>query len=289
MPTTVWRHYALLILLAVMYAVSGYAYNFHGLAPALGWRTALWAGTLVSLAPHSSIVTYLALVPAIAVATGRLGRRGIRSAAVMLVITLVLMVAMDTVVGPAAWRASRYASMSSTPAWPSTFVYDSTIVGPRTDTLGYLRAGVQLLRERPAALDEGLGRSWSQDHPRAVASEAAVHVPEFLLPFITMGVVLGAVSWIRRRVSFHTSGDELVARWFIGWVLAAFVWAVIISWSGRGGYNALHARNYWLPFRPYLPFLVLAALGWRASARDAGERETWSAPLPGANEHAVRA
>ncbi|MEO8622160.1 MAG: hypothetical protein ABI625_13905 [bacterium] len=287
MSNSVWRHYALLVLLSIIVPVQGYVFMFHDKASQLGWGTALWVGLLATLTPHSSIVSYLALAPAIAVGTGRLGRRGVRTAAALLGVTLLIMGITDMWIGPAATRAVNAAARSAPAPWPIPF-RDTTIYA-RSDTLGFLRTGFQLLRDQPPELPQKLGASWSQDHPRELATRAAVFGAEFLLPFITIGLVLGAVTWIKHRVVFRTRRDEIVARWFVAWLLAPFAWSVVSTWSRGASYNTLHSRMYWLPIEPYVPFILLAILGWRAAARDSQDAAAWPARAHDADVNTTRA
>jgi hypothetical protein len=118
-------------------------------------------------------------------------------------------------------------------------------------------------------------RSYPPSHPRMVAADVVERLAFFALPFITMGLVLGISAWLGARVIFRAPRDEVVARWFLAWVLAPVAWVLIPTWSGQSNYRILFlGKSLWLPLVPYLPFLVLAALGWRAAHR-AADQSAW--------------
>lgn len=269
MSRKVWRHLALLSLLALVPLLFGMSSQFHGDAPQLGWGEALYAGAIHTFS-SSVLGWYFAVAAGIAVGTGTLGKRGSRTALTVMAVTMLAMVLLDVFVNPAATLAGKAAAKSAAKspatAWPRYF--NDTTVYNRADTLGGLRTGIQLLRERPAALHEPLGATWSQDNPRALATWAAIYAPTLLFPFIGIGIMLGAGTWVRNRVTFRTPRDEMLVRWVSAWVLVPAVCTFIRDWSFRSNYMTLHSRDYWLPLHPYLPFLVVAALGWRAAARD---------------------
>ena len=82
--------------------------------------------------------------------------------------------------------------------------------------------------------------------------------------------MLGIVTWVRQRVTFRAVRDETVATWVVSWVVVAAVCGFVRDWSFRSNWMTQTTRDYWLPLHPYLPFLVIAALGWRAAVRDRG-------------------
>ena len=263
----VWRHLALLAAIVIAFTVYGSVKMYHLHAPDLGWGAVFRIGLLNALTPGSFIAATAGLVGAIAVGASAWGLRGFRTAIVVLAVTTLAMIALDTTIGPAAQRELNHEAVHAR-NWP-TFIHDPAIVKPRTDTLGYLRTGLQLLRDQPAAMHEPLGASWSQDNPRALAVDAVYNSATLLLPFVLVGVTLGITTWIRNRVSFRSARDEVVARWFIALVCAPFVWGIVTGWSQRTTYAALHDMRFFLPLEPYVPFVILALLGWRAARNDA--------------------
>jgi hypothetical protein len=264
-----WRHLTLLALLALLPTIAQMAIQFHRDAPQLGWFEALYAGTLMGLT-FPQIGVYLAVAAGIAVGVGAVGRGGLRTAVSVAIVTTLAIIVLDAVVGPSATRvvkaAAKHAARSAETSWPRFF--SDTTISSRADTLGQLRTGLQLLRDKPAELSATLGRSWSSDHPRALATSASIFAPTLLLPFIAVGIVLGAVTWLRQRATFRAPSDETVARWVMSWILAALVCGFLSRWSQGMNWRTLHENTYWLPMEPYWIFLGLAALGWRAAIRD---------------------
>lgn len=262
MHRSLWRHFAVLCLIALVYCVVGATLMWHTKDPLrVTWDAALWAAIVNS---PENIAIYVALAAGISVGTSRLGSRGVRSAASLLLATTVLMILVDVWINPAFTRANRRAAQSYGEAWP---LAGDTVIYSRLDTLGNIRTAVRLVRDRPAALHERLGESWSQDHPRELATNVALKLPHFLLPFITMGLVLGAVTWQRRRLIFRAPRDETIARWCTAWVLAPAAWAMLLDFSNMHYAVLHHDRPYWWPLFRYLPFAIMAVLGWRAAAR----------------------
>src|ERR1019366_1536158 len=129
MSKTVWRHLALLSMLAFVYVLWARASQFHRTAPQLGSGEAVYAGAIHALA-NGGLGWFLAVAAGIAVGTGTVGRRGVRTAVAVLAVTTLAMVALDVVVEPAATRAAKsaakLAAKSVTTAWPG-FFNDTTI------------------------------------------------------------------------------------------------------------------------------------------------------------------
>jgi hypothetical protein len=271
MSKSVWRHLGLLSMLSFFPGLWGFSSQFRREMPELGWGPALHAAGLHTLG-SGLLGYYLAIAAGIAVGTGALGKRSVRTALAVLAVTTLAMIVLDVVIEPAATRASkeaaRTAARSPATAWHGFF--SDTIIWNRADTLGDLRTGIQLLRDNPAALREPLGESWSQDNPRSLAERASVFAPTLLLPFIGIGLMLGIVAWVRQHATFGRPRDETIAAWVLAWVVVPAACSFIRDWSSRSGYTALHTRDYWLPSHIYVPFLVIAALGWREAARNQG-------------------
>ncbi len=257
------RHFAVLVLIAVVYTIAMTTYNgLYQHQTRFVWSAAVWWAMLNT---YDRIAWYVALMAGIAVGTSSRDQRGIRSALTILAITVGAMVTLDVVVGPAATFANQRAARSYGDAWP---MVGDTIIYSSRDSVGLIRVGWRLLRDRPAALHEPLGSSWSQNHPRALLTDVSIRLPRLLLPFVTMGLVLGAVTWLRRHATFALSRDATIARWCVAWVLATAAWSRLLD--EPNSYNIEHRRlPYWWPVFLYVPYLVIAALGWRAAARDA--------------------
>lgn len=270
MSKVVWRHLLLLGLLAFAPFLWQGVSQFHRGAPNLGWMEAFYAGALFALG-NTGPASFFAVAAGIAVGASSTDARRVRTAVVVMAVTVAAMVVLDSIVVPSATRAAvaaaKRAAVSSETVWPSFF--NDTLVHTRTDSIGYLRTGLSLLVERPAALSEPLGATWSHNHPRSRATDAAIFAATLLLPFIAIGMVLGVSAWMRTRVVFRAPRDEAVAKWISSWVLAAAVCGFIVAWSDSLSWRVLHGRNYWLPLQPYWPFVILAILGWRSAIREA--------------------
>lgn len=283
-----WTHLALLLAVMLWIASAHHVIRIHTDAPALGWMTATRLGVLVAIAPFSSILRWLALLPALIVGTSAPDRHYTRRIVTSLVVTLVLMLAVDTLIGPAAFRAIRREAQAS-PATLPTYVHDTTFVRRSPiDSLGALRAGYRVLRTSPAALREPLGQSWYADNPRTVATDASFAVATMVLPFTICGIVLGVLAWIRRRTMFRTNADARTARWFVAWTIAVLAWTLSGVFAGSS-YEVLRSRDYWAPLRSQWPFVVLAVLGLLALRRerrwDAGESLITEQPGTRAGAH----
>lgn len=262
-----WIHLGLLLVLILWIASAHHVVRIHADAPALGWLTATRLGVLVALAPFSSVVRWLALLPALVVGTSAPDRYHTRRVVGMLAVTLTLMVGVDMAIGPMAFRALRHESQTTSASLPR-YVFDTTLVTRSPiDSLGALRAGARVLRTSPAALREPLGERWPLDHPRSVATDASFAAASLLWPFTITGIVLGVLAWIRRRTLFRTANDARTARWFVTWTIAVLAWTLSAVFAGNT-YRVLHDRDYWAPLRSQWPFVILAILGVLALRRE---------------------
>lgn len=263
MNKSLWRHFGLLAVVVSAYVVASYALMWHAKAPArIPWSNALWAALLDA---PSSIATYIALAAGIAAGTASHTTRSLRGAGGVLVVSVALMIAIDMWISPLSTIGNQRAARAQQQAWP---LPDDTIIYSPADTVGRIRTAIRILQTQPVALHEPLGSSWSADNPRMLAADAAVVLPHLLLPFITMGLALGAASWQRRRVLFRSPRDEVLARWCTAWVLAPAAWTLVLRWTSIN-YAVLHQTSpYWWPVALYTPFLIVAALGWRSATAD---------------------
>lgn len=262
-----WTHLALLLTVILWIASAHHVIRIHTDAPALGWLTATRLGVLVAIAPFSSILRWLALLPALIAGTSAPDAHYTRRLVTSLLVTLALMVAVDTMIGPAAFRTIRREAHASSATFPR-YVHDTTFVRRSPiDSVGALRAGYRVLRTNPAALREPLGQSWYADNPRSVATDASFAAATLLLPFTISGIVLGVLAWIRRRTMFRTNADARTARWFVTWTIAVLAWALTGAFAGSS-YEVLRSRDYWAPLRSQWPFVVLAILGLLALRRE---------------------
>jgi hypothetical protein len=271
MQKSVWRHLALLSVLAYVLSLWGPLAQFRRDAPDLGWGPALHAAALHAL-NGGTLTWYLVIAAGIAAGTGALGKHSVRTALLVLAATMLTMIAFDAVIEPMATRANieaaKAAARSPATAFPSYF--NDSVFHNRADTLGELRTGIQLLRDHPPILHKPLGAAWSRDDPRERAAESAISASMLLLPFIGIGLMLGIVTWVRQHVTFRTPRDETAARWVVAWVVVPAVCGFIRDGAFASNWLMGRTNAYWLPLRPYLPFLFIAAVGWLEAARDRG-------------------
>lgn len=264
MQRSVWRHLAVLICIALLISVTQHASSFHDRAPDLSWGTILWFALLASPGRFASL---LVVAPAIAVGIGYLGRRGMRSAFGVVTVTLLVLIAIDVWIDPAAGREIDRLARLVPSKWPVPGETAPSPVAPM-DSIGVLRTAAYLIVEQPREIGERLAR-YPAGHPRVVAAVTVQNAATFLLPLILAGIVVGASAWVRERVIFRSTRDEVVARWFLAWVLAFAAWRVIGSWSSGYSYEMLFRDgSLWLPLVPYAPFVILGALGWHAAWRN---------------------
>lgn len=275
MQRSVWRHFAVLVFLALLIPVAQYASLFRDRVPTAAWGAILWAALLES--PRQWYYL-LPLAPAIAAAVAYVGRTAVGNALRMVGVTLLLMLAIDIWIAPAADGELARLAAHPPAQWPDT----RSSAGPPNslfEDVGAIRAAVTLVREHPAALHEQL-REYPATHPRVVAERAVEDVTVLLVPVILVGILIGVSAWVERRVLFRSARDALVARWSLAWVIAPAAWAVIGTWSRGAGTDVLFRNgSLWLPLVPYLPFAVLGVLGWRAALRQReSDHAAWANP-----------
>ena len=261
MRNRLWLHFLLLTVAGVAVSVGMLATTLHGRSPESGWAVALLAG-LFQL-PHDALVG-LPVAAGIAVGTASAGPRGVRGAATLLASVVAIMFMMDLWVAPAAERALVDVARTAAARWPTP---SDTLMPAPVEAHGALRSLATLTTSgfRGSAVT---ARTYARDHPRVVAVEALTGVGLFLLPFITLGLVLGVEAWVRRRVLFRSRRDELVATWALAWVIAPLGAGLLLSWSGGRQYGVLfRGAPLWSLLLPYAPFLLLATLGWSSAAR----------------------
>lgn len=260
MQRSLWRQLVVLICLALAVPAAQYASLFHGRAPGASAGMILWAALLES---PQQFYYLLSVTAAIAIGTAYIGRRSVRTALAAVSVVVIVMVAVDVWIAPAADRELRELATRPPAGWPEsrTTVVPITLV----DSVGVLRTAVTYLREPPRAVGERL-RVYPPSHPRIVAERVVEDAAFLLLPLILAGITIGVSAWVRARVMFRSVSDEVVARWFLAWIVAPAAFAVIGTWSRRYGYDILfHGGSLWLPLLPYAPFAILGALGWRAA------------------------
>lgn len=89
-----------------------------------------------------------------------------------------------------------------------------------------------------------------------------------LAPLSIVGIVLGVLGWVDRRVIFRSPSDEGLARVVMAWTVSpALMWA-IFSLMARGSTKVLfEGQPLSLILLPQVPFVVLAVLGLHWATR----------------------
>ena len=262
MTRSFWRHLAALLLLAAVLSAVQYVPHLRRMAPGADGGTFAW---LFVLGMSRELLRILPMLPGVAVATAGAGRPGARGAARLLALVLALLAVGDVVARPALARAWDVAAHRAPAPWP--LAGDTLSLAQPIERDGAIRTAVAYVIDTPAAVHE-TRRSYELTHPRWVAMDLVLELGLLLLPFITMGVVLGAASWVRQRVSFRSARDEVVARWVLAWLITGAVSALYVNWPLDLRYELATGASFWQPVLVALPFLALAALGWRAAARE---------------------
>lgn len=263
MTRSFWRHLVALLLFAAVLSAVQYVPHLHRIAPGAD------AGTFVRLFAigiAQSLFVVLPMVAGIAIGTAGTGRPGVRAAARLLAILLGIMVVADMVASPALERARAAEARRAPATWPlarDTFDVRFPIVRD-----GAIRTGVALALGNAPATPPELTGHYRAD-PRRLGIDLLFAYGMMLIPFIGMGIVLGATSWVRQRVTFRSARDEVVARWVLAWLLTGSTVALFVNWPLGMQYRISVGRaSFWEPVLVSLPFLALAALGWRAAARE---------------------
>jgi hypothetical protein len=246
MRTSPWRHLAALLLLGIAYIF----FNFLLIAARMhagGWSS---APAFALHALPGDLYTLLPAIAALAVGTIRFDRCLTSTAARMVVVVTVTMLALDLWIVPAAQRG--------TPLVDATFGDANAVRTIIAFATGHLPGTDELLRTYPAA------------HPRVRAEGALRLIALLALPTILVGLVLGVGAWVRDRVTFREPRDETIARWLLAWLLVPAIFALVVGWSGGYGARILfRGEPLWLVLVPYLPAAAVDAVGWRAARRAA--------------------
>lgn len=265
MTRSFWRHLAALLLLAAVLSAVQYGPNLRRMAPGADAGTFAW---LFVIGMSRELLRVLPMLPGVAIATAGAGRPGARGAARLLALVLAILVVGDLAVRPALARAWDAAAHHAAPTWP--LARDTFALAQPIQRDGAIRTAIAYAIDTPPSVHE-TRRSYELTHPRWIAMDLVVELGLLLLPVITMGVVLGAASWVRQRVTFRTARDEVVARWVLAWLLTGAVTALYVNWPLDLRYELSIGGSFWHPVLVSIPFLALAALGWRAAAREPGQ------------------
>lgn len=227
MRFALWRHFALLLVLASVFLVA--SMTLTGSAqPADASRLQHALREL-----PESLYWMLGVVAGIVVGTARPAGRTVRDAAMLVLVATVGMLAL---------------SMFAMP--------DAGLDGPRV--IKAFEAG--------RVPSTALSTSYPADHPRIIASETLRQLGMLALPAVLVGVMLGIGAWLDRRVHFRYPRDGVVARWMLSWLLVPGMAAMLLNWSMSYGYDILfRGQPAWIVLLPYVPALVIALVAWRGA------------------------
>ena len=231
MRALVWRHLALLLALGVVFLFLA------DLLTGAPKRANGWSGAPLAALASIPDALYLLLGPiaAIAVGTLRPGRREVGEAVRITLLATVVMLALGLLTPLSSGGAMRAALALDADARHQVSV---------------------VLRDYPS------------QHPRLIAREGVMRAGMLLLPTVLIGIVLGVGEWLHSRVIFRFPRDGVIARWAIGLVLVPVAAGAIVNWSASFGYEILfQGRSLLLTLVPYVPALIVSAVGWSAAGR----------------------
>lgn len=231
MRALVWRHLALLLALGVVFLFLA------DLLTGAPKRAGGWSGAPLAALVAIPDALYLLIGPiaAIAVGTLRPGRREVGEAVRVTALATVVMLALGLLAPSSSGGAMRAALALDADARHQVSV---------------------VLRDYPI------------QHPRLIAREGLMRAGMLLLPTVLIGIVLGVGEWMHSRVVFRFPRDGVIARWAIGLVLVPVAAGAIVNWSASFGYDILfQGRSLLLTLVPYVPALIVSAVGWSAAGR----------------------
>jgi hypothetical protein len=284
MVRSVWKHFALVLALLVLYDVAwqvdAYLHMRH--PEPIPWASVL--GALRFRLPWL-IIRELPLAAGISLALTELGRDAIRTAMLVAGVTLGSMVVFDIWIGPAVNRAEYSAAGDDT--WPNLKTPFLTV----HDTVGVLGRTAAVLQNRITVYDVQPGWTPPDTNRPEYRSGAFRPIPprellrmetvrtisglvQFLEPFINCGVVLGLLAWCARNLTFRTRRAKRITLVLAAWVVLLFCTGYVhrILEYRMYGMTVGRASLWWIPLAA-LPAVALAAFGWRAAARVAHDAE----------------
>ena len=239
MRALVWRHLALLLALAIVFVFLA------DLLTGAPKRAGGWSGAPLAALRTIPDALYLLIGPiaAIAVGTLRPDRREVGEAVRITVLATLVMLALGLLAPLSSGGAMRSAMRSA------------------------MRAALVLDADARHQVSVVLSEYPSQ-HPRLIAHEGVMRAGMLLLPTVLIGLVLGVGAWLHARVVFRFPRDGMIARWAIALVLVPVAAGTIVNWSASSGYEILfQGRSLLLTLVPYVPALIVGAVGWRAARR----------------------
>jgi hypothetical protein len=278
MARSVWKHFALVLALLVLYDLAWQANTYlHMRHP----DPMPWASVLSALRFRLPwlIVWSLPLAAGISLALMELRRGAIAIAVLVTVVTTGTMVVFDIWIGPALNRAE-YAAAGDD-SWPNL---KSPFLRLR-DTVGVLGRTAAALQHRITVYDvqpnwtppdttkpEYEARAFRPMSPvEVVRSEGVmtyIGLVVFLDPLINCGLVLGLLAWCARNVTFRSRRAKRITLVLAAWVVLLFCKGYVHRFLNGMTYNMTveRASLWWVPLA-VLPAMALAVFGWRAAAQ----------------------
>ncbi|HEU4700243.1 MAG TPA: hypothetical protein VFS40_13750 [Gemmatimonadales bacterium] len=276
MQRIVWRHFAIVLGLLLLFDLLWMLYGDGGVRPSPAASVRLQAA---GYQLPFIFVRDLPLAAGLALALLELRRGALRTAVTVVGLVLAVMVVFDVWARPALEQAERLRieQAEGTPV-PLTL----------SDTAGVLQRAVALARHRVSVHDvapkwrpesEGAGSPYFapvRDPATFIRMETALTATaaiDFFLPFVMAGLVLGLGAWTARRVVFRHPRDGRLFRVVAAWIVVFFTTSYVTKLAALqrpAVYKG--ASPVWI-FAPLAPALVIAGLGWRAAARAVEDAE----------------
>lgn len=196
------------------------------------------------------------LLPVVAgISVGVLGFRhsAFRQAALLAVMTLVLMAGLDIVGrGPALHVLLGRLSPGSLGGVRSL---DPTQVSAIGTAVAFIRGQLQGWADVASAYPPG--------HPRLTAAVGLVSAGSLLLSLVLVGMVLGIEVWLTENVTFHTPAAERLGRLLVAWFVSPGAYYFAMSWMRAVMVQRLMRPGPLLSILlPLLPFVAVGSLGW---------------------------
>ena len=284
MARSVWKHFALVLILLVLYDLAWQVNTYlHMRHP----DPMPWASVLSALRFRLPwlIVGNLPLAAGISLALMELRRDAVRIALLVAGVTLGSMVVFDIWIGPAVNRAEYAAAGDNT--WPN---FKTPFLSVH-DTVGVLGRTAAVLQHQLTVYD--VQPNWTPPdttQPEYRLKAYAPIAPEkivrletvrtisglvvFLEPLINCGLVLGLLAWCARNLTFRTRRAKRITMVLAAWVVLLFSMGYVHRIPNNMMYNmtAGRASLWWIPLT-VLPAVALALVGWRAAARVARDAE----------------
>ncbi len=219
----------------------------------------------------SSIYPILPILVGLSVGMPRVRAGLTRHAAAMALLVTGVMLLIDFTAPPAS-----HLSLNSVTVAAGGAVTANRIV--RHGPVNAIPTLISTIGESSTAIDEVM-RQYPPDHPRVRLALSVNHAMLMTLPIVLAGIVLGMGAWMSGRVSFRQNRDERIARLALVWlVVPAAYWVIQVFAEDALASVLVSGDSFFMLIVPWLPALVLCALGWNGSRREDAQGIT--APSP---------